>query len=154
MCRAKNRELLTTKDQVLSRRKEHFELYLNEGDERDQPPDQGDFRDVGNEIDLPSREENKSELKYLKKNKAAGADSIAVELLKNGGPQLVDALEEVIQLAWTTETLPESWTNGVLCRCLTLHTKSSKKYYTTVCYPTPTWSFSITKLICFWRQNF
>jgi hypothetical protein len=37
---------------------------------------------------------------------AAGADSIAAELLKNGGPLLVDALEEVIQLAWTSETLP------------------------------------------------
>jgi hypothetical protein len=34
---------------------------------------------------LPSREEIESALKYL----------------KNGGPQLVDALEEVIQLAWT-----------------------------------------------------
>jgi hypothetical protein len=34
---------------------------------------------------------------------------------ENGGPQLVDALEGVIQLAWTSETLPESWTKGVLC---------------------------------------
>jgi hypothetical protein len=39
-------------------------------------------------------------LKYLKNNKAAGADSIAAELLKNGGPNLVDALREVIQQAW------------------------------------------------------
>jgi hypothetical protein len=45
-----------------------------------------------------------------KNNKAAGTDSIAAELLKNGAPQLVDALEEVIQLTWTSETLPESWT--------------------------------------------
>jgi hypothetical protein len=43
------------------------------------------------------------------------ADSIAAELLKNGGSQLVDALEEVIQLAWTGETLPEIWAKGVLC---------------------------------------
>jgi hypothetical protein len=61
-------------------------------------------------MDLPSREEIESALKYW----PAGADSIAVELLKNGGPQLVDALEEVIQLAWTSETRPESWTKGVL----------------------------------------
>jgi hypothetical protein len=54
-------------------------------------------------------------LKYLKNNKAAGADSIAAELLKNGGPNLVDALYEVIQQAWTGETLPRSWTEGELC---------------------------------------
>jgi hypothetical protein len=48
------------------------------------------------------------ELKYMKNNKAAGADSIAPELLKNGGPNLVDALHEVIQQTWTSETLPRS----------------------------------------------
>jgi hypothetical protein len=64
---------------------------------------------------LPSREEIESALKYLNHNKAANTDSIAAELLKNGGPQLVDALEEMIQLAWTSETLPESWTKEVLC---------------------------------------
>jgi hypothetical protein len=32
--------------------------------------------------------------------------------VKNGGPYLVDALHEVIQQAWTSETLPRNW---VLC---------------------------------------
>jgi hypothetical protein len=64
LCRAKNGELLTNKNQVLARWKEHFEEGV---------------------------------LKYLKNNKAAGADSIAAELLKNAGPNLVDALHEVIQ---------------------------------------------------------
>jgi hypothetical protein len=53
--------------------------------------------------------------KYLKNKKAAGAVSIAPELLKNGGPNLVDALHEVIQQHWTNETLPRSWTEWVLC---------------------------------------
>jgi hypothetical protein len=114
-CRAKNGELLTKKDQVLSMWKEHFEQHLKEREERDQPPDQVDLRDDGVDINMPSREEIESALKYLKNNKAAGVASIADELLKNGGPQLVDALEEVIQLAWTSETLPESWTKRVLC---------------------------------------
>jgi hypothetical protein len=38
------------------------------------------------ELTLMSREEIKKALKYLKNNKAAGADSIVSELLKNGGP--------------------------------------------------------------------
>jgi hypothetical protein len=33
---------------------------------------------------------------------------------ENGRPQLVDALEELIQRAWTSETLPESWIKGIL----------------------------------------
>jgi hypothetical protein len=48
---------------------------------------------------LPSREEIESTLKYLEINKAACEEAIAAELLKNGGPQLVYVLEEVIQLA-------------------------------------------------------
>jgi hypothetical protein len=42
------------------------------------------LRDDGVDIDLPSREEIEGELKYLKNNKATGADSIAAELLKYG----------------------------------------------------------------------
>jgi hypothetical protein len=43
---------------------------------------------------LPKCEDIEGTLKYLKNSKAAGMDSI--ELLKNGGPNLVDALHEVI----------------------------------------------------------
>jgi hypothetical protein len=74
--------------------KEHFEEHLNEGSESEQPKRPVDLRDVGVDIDLPSREEIEGALKYLKNNKAAGADFIAAELLKNGGPNLVDALHE------------------------------------------------------------
>jgi Reverse transcriptase (RNA-dependent DNA polymerase) len=69
----------------------------------------------------------------------------------------VDALEEVIQQALTSETLHESWTKGVLSPVYKkgdkLHCTNYRniaynvfaEYYTTVCYPTPM-RFSITKL--------
>jgi hypothetical protein len=97
--RAKNGELLTNKNQVLARWKEHFEEHLNEDSESDQPKRPVDLRDDGVDIDLSSRKEIEGPLKNLKNNKPAGADSIAAELLKNGGPNLVDALHEVIQQA-------------------------------------------------------
>jgi hypothetical protein len=112
MCRAKNRELLNNKNQVLARWKEHFEEHLNEGSESEQPTRPVDLRDDGVDIDFPSREEIEGALKYLKNNKVAGTDSIAAELLKNGGPNLADALHEVIQQAWTGKTLPRMHGNS------------------------------------------
>jgi hypothetical protein len=100
---------------VFARWKEHFEEHLNESSESEQPTRPVDLRDDGVYFDLPSREEIEGALKYLKNNKAAGADFIAAKLLKSGGPNLVDALHAVIQQAWTDETLPRSWTEGVLC---------------------------------------
>jgi hypothetical protein len=109
---------------------------------------------------LPSHKEIEGALKYIKNNKAAGTDSIAAKLLKNCGPNLVDALHAVIQQA---ETLPRSWTEGVLCPVykkgdkldcknyrgiclLNVTDNSSPKFYTTAFYPTLTRSFSITML--------
>jgi hypothetical protein len=72
------------------------------------------LRDDGVDIDLPSCEKIEGALKNLKNNKAASADSITAEQLKNGGNNLVDALHAVIKQAWTSETLPRSLTEGVL----------------------------------------
>jgi hypothetical protein len=95
MCRAKNGELLTKKNQVLARWKKHFEEHLNEGSESEQPTRPVDLIDDGVDIDL-TLIEIEGALKYLENNKAAGADSIAAELFKNGGPNLVDALQAMI----------------------------------------------------------
>jgi hypothetical protein len=91
MCRVKNGELSNNKNHVLARWKEHFEEHMNKGSESEQPTRHVNLRDDEIYNDLPSREKIEGALKYLKNNYAAGADSIAAELLKNGGPYLVDA---------------------------------------------------------------
>jgi hypothetical protein len=121
MCRAKNGELVTNKN---PRWKEHFEEHLNEESESEQPTRPVDLRDDEVDIDLPSREEIEEALKYQKNNNAAGADSIAAELLKNGGPNLVDALHKVIQQAWT---------EGVLCPVYKKGDKLDCKNYRGIC---------------------
>jgi hypothetical protein len=70
MCRTKNGELLTNKNQVLARWKERFEEHLNEGFKSEQPTRSVDLRDDRVDIDLLSREEIKGALKYLNNNKA------------------------------------------------------------------------------------
>jgi hypothetical protein len=127
MCRAKNGELLTNKNQVLARWKEYFEEHLK------QPTRPVDLRDDGVDIDLPSREEIEGALNYLKNNKAAVTDYIAAELLKNGGPNLVDSLHEVIQQAWTSDTLLRSWTERVLCPVYKKGDKLDCKNYRGLC---------------------
>jgi hypothetical protein len=84
------------KPKVLARWKEHFEEHLNEGFESEQTTRSVDLRDDRVDIDLPSFEKIEEALKYLKNNKVAGTDSIVAELLKNGGPNLVGALHDVI----------------------------------------------------------
>jgi hypothetical protein len=86
--------LLINKNQVLATWKEHFEEQLNDGSKSEQPTRPVDLRDDGVDIDLPSREEIERALKYLKNNKADGTNSIAAELLKNGGPYLVDTCSD------------------------------------------------------------
>jgi hypothetical protein len=133
LCRAKNGELLTNKNQVLARWKEHFEEHLNKGSKSEQPTRPVDLRDDEVDIDSPSREEIEGALKYLKNNKAAGADSITAELLRYDGPNLVDALHAVIQQAWTSNTLPRSWTEGVLCSVYKKGDKLDCKNYRGIC---------------------
>jgi glucosamine 6-phosphate synthetase-like amidotransferase/phosphosugar isomerase protein len=89
--------------QVLARRKEHIEEHLNKGSESEQPTRPVDLRDDGVEIDSPSLEAIEGALKYLKNNKAAGAQSIAAELLNHGGPNLVDVLHEVIHRGYCVQ---------------------------------------------------
>jgi hypothetical protein len=56
---AKIEELLTNKNQVLAKWKEHFEEHLNEGSKSEQPTRPVDLRDDGVDIDLPGREGNR-----------------------------------------------------------------------------------------------
>jgi hypothetical protein len=56
MCRVKNGELLTNKNQVLARWKEHFEEHLKKGSKSEQPTRPVDLRDDGVDINLPSHE--------------------------------------------------------------------------------------------------
>jgi hypothetical protein len=63
MCRAKNGEILTNKNQKW---KEHFEEHLNEGFESEQPIRPVDLRYHRVDIILQSREEIDGALKFLK----------------------------------------------------------------------------------------
>jgi hypothetical protein len=66
----------------------------------------------------------------MKHKKAAGWDSIVLELLKNGESSLVN---EMIQQVWISETLPENWTEKVLCPVYKKGDKLVCKNYRGIC---------------------
>lgn len=115
-------ELLSDKGSRLARWKEYFQELL----EPTEVPEVvgGEFATVDPEIDDPSYEEVVEAIHELKNNKAAGADNVAGELLRHGGPDLWERLHNIISRIWREETLPDDWKIGLL---VPIHKKGSKQ---------------------------
>jgi hypothetical protein len=75
----------------------------------EQPTRPVDLIDDGVDIDLPSPEEIERGAEILEKQQGSRRGFYRSRVVENGGPNLVDALHEVIQQAWTSQ-------KGVLCR--------------------------------------
>ena len=53
-------------------------------------------------------------MKSLKSGKAAGICGIAPEMLKAGGPRMIEALRIVFNIVWRTEVVPSDWKKAVI----------------------------------------
>ena len=51
----------------------------------------------------------------MKKGKTAGIDNITVELIKNGGSDLLERIFDLLMQIWDQERMPEEWEIGVIC---------------------------------------
>ena len=113
--RDKQGQLLTSVEAQLARWKEHFEEVLNRP-----PPQNPPVLDPGEPLDINTGEITKQEIrkavKALKNGKAAGADHIPPEVLKEGGPELIDYLHKLLNLVWTKEEIPADWRKGLLVK--------------------------------------
>ena len=52
----------------------------------------------------------------MKKGKAAGIDSITIELLRAGGDVTTEALYELFTRIWDKEEIPEDWSKGLMVK--------------------------------------
>ena len=123
MYRATDGRILTGKQDVLGRFREHFDTLLNGEDTEAQDNDPSILGDDGREVATPTLEEVKKAISSLKSNKAPGPDSIPAELLKHGGEELAKALHEIIVEVWNSETMPDEWLEGSI---VPLHKKGDK----------------------------
>jgi len=51
----------------------------------------------------------------MKSGKAPGIDNITVELMKNGGPELLQRIFDLLLQIWDQERMPEEWEIGIIC---------------------------------------
>lgn len=109
---------LLTQETQNARWVKHFQETLNQPI----PEVAFDFESVCpmQELDVDTDEISEVEIsnaiKYLKNNKAAGGDHITAELLKHGGPAVVDNLVTLCNKCWQSNTVPYDWKRGIIVR--------------------------------------
>lgn len=59
--------------------------------------------------------EAKQALKQMKNGKAAGDDGLQVEILKMGGPEIVEWMVRLFDTAFREEKVLEDWQQAVIC---------------------------------------
>jgi len=52
----------------------------------------------------------------MKSGKAAGKDSITVEMLKADVETNTDVLQELVQIIWDQKKIPEDWSKGLIVK--------------------------------------
>ena len=106
---------MTESEGIAERWSEYFEELLNvEGEEEHEEQEQEEQQQEV-EMDEINIEEMKKELQFMKNGKAPGEDEIAIEIIKAGGPEIIEWLTEIFILACRNETTPEDWGLGIIC---------------------------------------
>lgn len=85
------------------------------------------------EVDIITEEEIRMTLKKAKNKKAAREDGITAEMLKKGGPGIVQWLKQIFQKAWNTENIPDEWRRNII---VSLHKKgdsTNRDNYRVIC---------------------
>ena len=109
-------ELLTAKQDILSRWREHFSNLLNRQSTVDESiVDTIPQRLARNELDLPpSFSEVRLAVGTLNNNKAAGNDGIPAEVYKYGGESILRTLCDILQSCWTQGSLPQDFKDATI----------------------------------------
>ena len=123
MCRATDGSLLTGKQNVLGRFKEHFNALLNGLTYEANEDDFNFLNDDGRQVDVPTLEEVEQAVSLLKNNRTPSSDNIPEELLKHGGEKLAKVMHEIVFETWNKEAMPDEWLEGVI---VPLHKKGDK----------------------------
>lgn len=111
-----NGKLITNDEEIIDRWKEYFQELLNNNDNEEEEQENKDTQYNGPHLNIPppTREEVEQQVKKLQNHKSPGEDEITNELIKNGGEELINNLQELISDIWIKEQMPEEWTHAII----------------------------------------
>jgi len=111
----KGKILMEEKD-ILLKWQQYFQLLL---EDELQPLEETEKENENTEeledIDKPTYEEMIEVTSNMKNGKALGIDNITVELIKNGGPELLHRIFELLLQMWGQERMLDEWEIGIIC---------------------------------------
>ena len=103
-----NGNVMVNLEAVLKRWKEYFKKLMNEENNREEA------EVVNKEVNCVSREEVKSALRRMKKDKAIGLDELPVEVWKCMGEMGIKFFTKLFNRLLMGERMPEEWRRSVL----------------------------------------
>ena len=105
-------KILTGAKDTLLRWQQYFQFLLeNELQTQEKNENIEELED----IDKPSYEEMIDVISKMKNGKAPGIDNITAELIKNGRPELLQRIFDLLLQVWDQERMPEEWEIGIIC---------------------------------------
>ena len=112
----KDGKLLTESSAVLGRWTQYCqELYNHKLNiDEDIVKEKVNDRDLDTENTQILKEEVEEAVRTMKTGKSAGIDNIPAELIKYGGPEMINALTIICQRIWTSKEWPDEWTKSIL----------------------------------------
>lgn len=100
---------------------EHFNKSLNQQNKNDEVNEESEEENAeeeqgepGESLRCPNAKEIQKEINRARNGKAAGEDKIVAELIKYGGKQLHEQLQELVKQIWDKEEIPGEWTTGII----------------------------------------
>lgn len=117
ICKDIDGNLLADPDKIKERWREYFQNLLNPTPiaNEDQQAEAFVIPQDNISIEPPTLDEVREAVKRQKSNKSPGIDGIAAELLKEGGPQLLATLHQLICSIWEEEVIPDDWKKAIIC---------------------------------------
>ena len=121
-CKDERGKILMDEKDILLRWQQYFRSLLEdelqliveseneniEEEEEEEEEDDDDDDDL-EDTDKPTYKEIIKVIRNIKNGKAPGIDNITVELIKNGGPELLQRIYYLLIQIWDQETMPEEW---------------------------------------------
>lgn len=109
-------KLTRQKKEIVKAFKSHFAEVLNVGSSIPQHVLDGTLPGTTEEkmAEAPSLKEVESAISKLQSGKAAAGDGIQGELLRHGGPSVVNYLHSTLVVVWAQKEIPQQWKDAVI----------------------------------------